>query len=71
MHRTLKVILLCLVTLGVWLPAGAQNADGPELLIVDKVFDFKDVEEGAVLKHDFIVKNMGNKPLVIRKVAPG
>lgn len=33
-------------------------------------FEFEPVDEGVVIKHDFIVENRGDAPLVIKDVRP-
>lgn len=60
--------LLCLIAYSSSL---AQTPSGPSMVLPEKSFDFKDVEEGKVLEHDFKVLNKGTQPLEIRKVNPG
>ena len=51
--------------------AWAQEVIGPKMVIEEKSFDFKEVEQGRVIEHDFTVLNKGDQPLEIRKVKPG
>ena len=49
----------------------AGHAAGPQMVIDEKYFDFKEVNEGSVVAHSFKVRNTGDEPLQIRKVRPG
>ena len=49
----------------------AQAPSGPSMVLPERSFDFKDVEEGKVVEHGFKVLNKGNQPLEIRNVNPG
>lgn len=66
----LRVMLFFFMVMGI-VPCRAQDHAGPIMLIEEKIFDFQDVEEGTLLEHDFVVKNKGNTPLIIKRVAPG
>jgi hypothetical protein len=48
--------------------ATAQEA--PHMLLSETTFDFKEVLEGSVVSHDFIVWNTGNAVLKIEQVGP-
>jgi len=41
----------------------------PSLSLPSTSYDFGEVMEGAVVEHDFIVRNTGNATLEIRKVS--
>ena len=62
-------LLICfyMITSVAW----AQEVIGPKMVIEEKSFDFKEVEQGRVIEHDFRVLNKGDQPLEIRKVKPG
>jgi hypothetical protein len=49
----------------------AQQAAGPRMVLKEKFFDHKNVEEGAVIEHTYKVVNEGDQPLLIKKVTPG
>jgi len=49
----------------------AQVPSGPSMVLPERSFDFKDVEEGKVVEHAFKVLNKGNQPLEIKNVNPG
>ena len=51
--------------------AHAQKAQGPKMVLKERVFDFKEVKEGEVIEHTFIVLNQGEETLEIKKVKPG
>jgi hypothetical protein len=71
MDRRIKILLICFLLFGVAIPCRAQTGDGPNMVIEEKIFDFHKVDEGTLLEHEFVVRNKGNKPLIIKKVAPG
>jgi hypothetical protein len=48
----------------------AQKPVGPQISFKEKHFDFKQVDEGAILEHTFEILNTGDEPLVIEKVEP-
>lgn len=48
----------------------AQMAVGPQISFKEKNFDFKQVDEGKILEHTFVITNTGDEPLVIEKVSP-
>jgi hypothetical protein len=49
----------------------APPAAGPRMVLKERSFDHKNVEEGAVIEHTYKVGNEGDHPLLIKKVAPG
>ncbi|MCJ7687369.1 MAG: hypothetical protein MUO68_24080 [Desulfobacteraceae bacterium] len=49
----------------------AQEAQGPKMVLKERVFDFEEVKEGEVVEHTFIVLNQGEETLEIKKVKPG
>lgn len=69
--------LLTLASLGLLLCSGlltaslAQTLSGPSLVLPERSFDFREVQEGNVVEHTFKVLNKGNEPLEIRNVNPG
>ncbi len=40
----------------------------PKIFVKDNIYDFKEVSQNVVLKHDFVVKNEGTAPLEIKEV---
>ena len=48
-----------------------QKAEGPQMVLKEKTFDFKEVLEGAVIEHSFQVSNTGDLPLKIIEVKRG
>lgn len=48
----------------------AQKPVGPQISFKEKNFDFKQVDEGKILEHTFVITNTGDEPLVIEKVSP-
>jgi len=74
MMRVLKGILCQCLVLMVWV--GLTHATGekeaiPVIEIEGAIYDFHQVTQGEVVKHDFRVFNCGNAPLQIKNVKPG
>lgn len=53
------------------LASKAQEMNGPQMVIEEKVFTHEEVEQGETIEHVFQVRNQGNETLVIKKVVPG
>ena len=68
MFRVLFLLLFAAILLS---PAWGQEPPSPEVVIPEKVFQFKEVEEGKSVEHTFTVLNRGREPLKIIKVRPG
>lgn len=49
----------------------AQTSSGPSLFLPERSFDFREVDEGKIVEHSFMVLNRGSEPLEIRNVNPG
>ncbi|NSW85603.1 MAG: DUF1573 domain-containing protein [Syntrophobacteraceae bacterium] len=56
-------------------PADSASSSGtngnPSIQISETVFDFGEVVEGAMVEHEFAVKNTGKGTLEIDQVRPG
>lgn len=52
-------------------PSIAIESLGPQISIEEQEFDFKEVKQGDIIEHSFIVKNVGDQPLEIKSVKPG
>lgn len=65
------VLMAGLAVLGYFkaIPGDTGSGDKPEIEISPKTFDFGDIQYGDIVEYDFIVKNMGNEPLEIKRVA--
>ena len=61
-------VLLCVA---LTLSSAAQTPSGPSMVLPERFFDFKEVDEGKVIEHTFRVLNKGDQFLQIRKVNPG
>jgi hypothetical protein len=74
MTRGLKLVLLgCLVVL-IWSGFSQSKEDtqaAPVMEVEMPTYDFDQVSEGDIVKHDFRVLNRGNAPLEIKDVKPG
>jgi hypothetical protein len=53
------------------LSTGAGEVGGPVVFLKEDHIDFKEVLEGEVITHSFIVMNTGNDALKILRVKPG
>ncbi len=49
----------------------AQDAQGPEMVLKQQVFNFEEVKEGEIIEHTFQVLNRGDETLNIIRVKPG
>ena len=63
--------LSVLLSIALFTSSRAQTPSGPSMVLPERSFDFRDVEEGKVVEHTFSVLNKGNQPLEIRNVNPG
>jgi hypothetical protein len=68
-----RFILIISLFLTALLPpvTSAQTVPGPKMVIEEKEFNFKEVQEGKIVEHAFKVLNEGNQLLQIRAVRPG
>ena len=51
--------------------ATVQQPVGPRMILKERSFDQRKVDQGAVIEHTYRVGNEGDQPLLIRKVDPG
>jgi hypothetical protein len=51
--------------------APEEKTAGPRLVMQERFFNFKEVQEGEVVEHTFTVSNTGSETLVIEEVKPG
>ena len=68
-----KIPYVCLILM-VWVgltQAKGEKAATPVIEVEGATYDFAQVTEGDILKHDFRVLNRGNAPLQIKSVKPG
>ena len=63
----LTIGLLCVLSQLAW----TQEAKKPRMLIKQPLFDAGKIDEGNVIKHTFLVSNIGNDTLEIKDVRPG
>lgn len=74
MTRALKLGLFGFLALFIW-PGISQSEKekqaAPVMAVEMPTYDFDQVKEGDIVKHDFRVLNRGNAPLEIRSVKPG
>jgi len=72
--RVSKSVLLALLIVTIW--AGFSLAEegpvtAPAIEFEQLIYEFKQVSQGEIVKHDFRVFNRGKMPLEIKKVKPG
>jgi hypothetical protein len=73
MKRLKGFLCQCLV-LTVWVAltqAAGEKEAIPVIEVEEPTYDFRQVTQGEVVKHDFRVFNRGNAPLEIKNVKPG
>ena len=63
--------IIILTFLSIPFSALAEKAQGPIIVLDEKVFNFNEVKEGEILEHTFKVVNKGAQPLRIKDVKPG
>ena len=51
-------------------PPASEDRTAPEAVFLKLNHYFDEVYEGVEIKHDFIVENRGNAPLVIKNIRP-
>jgi hypothetical protein len=72
--KVLKQILCHCLVLVVWVglaQAAGEKEAVPVIEVEQPVYEFPQVTQGEVVKHDFRVFNRGNAPLQIKSVKPG
>jgi hypothetical protein len=72
--RVLETVLLAslIVTISAgFSPAKEGAAPAPVIEVDQATYDFKEVFQGEIVKHDFRVFNRGEASLEIKKVKPG
>ena len=71
MKRIGFVIVFIILSFTLFLsPSLGETVKGPKMVLREKTFDFKEVDEGEVVEHSFEVVNEGDAPLEIKKVQP-
>jgi len=63
-----SAIALCCATVS---EAEDLSAARPKLSIPELTYDYGTIEQGAHVKHDFVLKNDGNMDLTIQRMVPG
>lgn len=63
MKRVLFLVFLSLLAINIYSQQKQPKIEAPELL-----YDFGDVQEGNIVKHEFVVKNTGDDVLEIKRV---
>ena len=72
MKRVLQMALLVLLlSTSLGYTVLAQENRGPRIVVKEQVFDFKEIKEGSVVQHTFMVLNEGDQTLEIKSVRPG
>lgn len=68
-HFYFGLLTLFIILNGI--PICAKDTSKPILVLEDRIFDAKEVQEGEVIDHSFQVLNSGDSPLEIKNVKPG
>ena len=68
---SVSLIVVGLLLVGQVYAEGATKPNTPKLQLVAPVFDFGTVSQGTVVKHEFLIKNVGNADLKLEKLVPG
>ena len=66
----MKYVTIFLMIISILIPFSvlAQEKAGPNMVIVEPVFDAGRVDQGTTVAHDFIVRNTGDEALLITQV---
>jgi uncharacterized protein DUF1573 len=67
MWRVIARRALGVLVVGLWVPI-AEGADAPKAVLPDVAFHFGKAVRGAVIEHEFVVRNEGGSPLTIHAV---
>ncbi len=67
----MKKIFLFITTLSILILPGLSTFAAPKVSVEQDVYNFDAVPEGTIIKHKFIIKNMGDEPLLISPVVTG
>jgi hypothetical protein len=70
-NKTIVVFLLILFFSPTFFCFAQDNVKIPVAVLVEKVYVLKNVVEGTMVTHDFIMKNQGTATLVIENVKSG
>ncbi len=74
MTRALKLVLLGSLGVLIWSGFSQSKEEkraAPVMEVEMPTYDFDQVSEGDIVKHDFRVLNRGTAPLEIKNVEPG
>jgi hypothetical protein len=74
MTKALKLVLLGFLVVLIWSgfsQSKEEKQTAPVMEVEMPIYDFDQVSEGDVVKHDFRVLNRGTAPLEIKNVRPG
>ncbi|MEJ2041053.1 MAG: hypothetical protein P8X55_19310 [Desulfosarcinaceae bacterium] len=71
-HMLLLAVVLCLLAAAPPVMAEKSQAGktGPQAVYPEMKYEFAPVLEGIQVKHDFVIENRGDAPLVIQNVHP-
>jgi hypothetical protein len=62
-------VLIALVLLGMCAARAAASADAPDPVFATDEFDFGRVQKGAIVEHEFLLRNTGTAPLHVHKAS--
>jgi hypothetical protein len=74
MMKVIKRILCQFLIVAMWVGVTHAAGEGeavPVLEVEEGIYDFRQVTQGDVVKHDFRIFNRGDAPLEIKSVRPG
>ena len=74
MTKALKLVLFGFLVVLIWSGFSQSNEKKQAVPVMEvemPIYDFDQVSEGEVVKHDFRMLNRGNAPLEIKDVKPG
>ncbi len=64
----MKKLFLLIAALSFILLTSASLFATPKSSVPQKIYKFESVPEGTIIKHKFIIKNIGDEPLIIKNI---
>ena len=67
----MKKIFLLITAFSLIILTSVSLWAAPKFTIAQNTFEFDPVPEGTVVRHNFIINNMGDEPLLIKNIITG
>ena len=67
----MKKLFLLISIFSIIILASVSLWAAPKLSVAQNTFEFDPVPEGTVIRHNFIINNIGDEPLLIKNILTG